>query len=415
MKQLMKKFQLLVLAMLSLIMTTGCSDVINTVNDKNFTPSGHYKNKKGKTFVLTPPGSIKFYIEVSGSMNGFFRTNMPTKFKADLWNVLIQCSRTQKVCVLTNDGDQGMELPMEKFKTFMSAGNFISNASTKIPLMLKTVYDNLNVNSGEVAVLVSDMKYDPVGEVASGVLPALYSSTINEIVGVNGKAICLVGAVSDYLDKNGNDLASGRSPYYYLIIGKDEQVAYVRNVISTILDMRGDFIDNIESGFNYGSPSYKFGIPKNCEQLEDEPTFVNCQDEFTLKLKVNLENYRWLVSDTAAFKKAFEIKALYGSKVQVTNVQIQTDNATNHEYKRISVATVNIKVSQMQIDSDVLEWTLNLPDTDRNRFNEFLVNATNPNDPTKSYSLDEFFKGVFVGGITNKDIKSNFIMVSKNN
>ena len=245
-----------------------------------------------------------------------------------------------------------------------------------------------------------------------------YSTDISKILGEYGKAVSLICATSDFLNKNGQDVANGRSPYYYLILGNSEQVAYMRNGISALLEKNGHFIDNIDSGFDYGKPMFSFGIPNKCEQLDDEPTFVAYEDEdegdtCTVKLKVNLENYRWLTSNEEVFSKSFQVKALYGSVVKVGKIEMETRNITERELKRISTAIVELKISNMATDSEVLEWTIELPDTDYTLFNEFLDGATDENDPTKSYSVMGFIKGVFCGGVVNKKIEPSYILISK--
>ena len=63
----------------------------------------------------------------------------------------------------------------------------------------------------------------------------------------------------------------------------------------------------------------------------------------------------------------------------------------------------------MQSDSEVLEWTLELPDTEYTLFNPFFENANTENDPTKSFSVKDF-----IGGFVNAKLKSNYILISKN-
>lgn len=400
----------------------SCSN-INSVGDSHFDKNGyliHEDSLVEDSFSMREPSRVKFYVEVSGSMNGFFRANRPTNFKRDLWNVMSYYSSiSPEVYVLTDNGDTGMKLRQSEFQNSMNTGAFISSASTRVPMMLETVLHNLDMSNGEVAVLVSDLKYSPVGEAAPEVLLSQYSTDVSKIIGKYGKSVSLVCAVSDYLDANGNDIASRRSPYYYLIFGNAEQVAEVRNEISTLLTNSGSFVDNIDSGFKFGKPKYSFGVPNKCEQLDEEPTFINYEDEepgdtCTIKLKVSLENYRWIVSDTTIFRKAFKVKSLYGSNVRMSNVVIQTDNVTDKDklLSRTSTAIVDLKVSNMSSDSDVIEWTLDLPDTDYTLFNEFFKNATSENDPTKSFSVLDFLKGIFYCG--NNKLDSNYILISRN-
>ena len=403
-----------VIAIFSLLSCEG----VNTVNDPHFDKDGYLLKDTldSSAFKPTPPKSIKFFVEVSGSMNGFFRENSPTKFKEDVWRVLsYYAPAAPDVTILTNEGEQGESIPISSFQTKMNTGAFLSSASTKVPVMLQSIINSIDADAGEVAVLISDMKYSPVGAAAPQVLLTQYSTDISTIFGKFGKAICLVGATSQFLDKNGNSICD-KSPYYFLIIGNQECVAYLRNGISTLLDNNGSFIDNIESGFDYGAPSYAFGIPDNCFQHEEEPTFIGYDPSFndtcTVKLKVNLANYRWAIAREDLFPQAFQCKALYGSEVKVGNIEYQIQNITNKNLVRTAYAIVDLKVCNMAMDSEVIKWTLQLPELDITEFAPYL-DGTDENDVTKSYSLENFIKGMFYGGVVNKSLKPNYILISK--
>lgn len=393
--------------------------VINTNDNPHFTDDGHFKEDSIEVVSETPLSRIKFYVEVSGSMNGFFRANKPTKFKEDVWEI---CSYyepiAQNVTILTNSGNEGASFSMSDFQTKMNTGAFISAASTKVPLMLQSILSTLDANRGEVAVLISDMKYSPVGSAAPNVLITQYSTDVSKILGKFGKSVSLVCATSDYLDRTGHSITE-RSPYYFFIMGNSNAVAEVRDGISTLLKANERFVDNIESGFNYGAPKYSFGIPNKCFQLDDkEPTFIQYEesdgiDTCTVKLKVDLKPYRWLLTDKKYFEEAFKVKSLYGSEVNVGDIKIEVKNITDKKLQRTAEAIVELKLPNIATESEVLEWTLQLPDTDYTLFGEF-CGSTDENDCTKSYSIEAFMKGMFYGGIVNETLKPNYILISKN-
>jgi len=403
---------------MTLFSLLSCGGGVNTVNDPHFDEDGYLLKDTLESSIFTPTHSkrIKFFVEVSGSMNGFFRVNAPTKFKEDVWRVLsYYAPAAPDVTILTNDGNKGKSIPIPSFQTKMNTGAFISSVSTKVPVMLQSIINSIDADAGEVAVLISDMKYSPVGSAAPQVLLTQYSTDISTIFANYGKAICLVGATSQFLDKSGNSICN-QSPYYFLIIGNQEYVADLRNGISTLLDNNGDFIGNIESGFDYGAPSYAFGIPDNCFQHEDEPTFLgydpSYNDTCTVKLKINLANYRWATAREDIFPQAFQCKALYGSEVKVGNIEYQIQNITDKNLIRTAYAIVDLKVCNMAMESEIIEWTLQLPDLDITEFAPYL-DGTDENDVTKSYSLENFIKGMFYGGVVNKSLKPNYILISK--
>lgn len=416
----MKKplFLTIILASIITFCTIFSCTNYNSVADPHFDSDGTYLVvNDSNMFTPESPSRIRFFVEVSGSMNGFFRANVPTNFKTDVWAVTSYFSGLiPTVDILTNDGSIGTQLSLQQFQTAMNTGSFVSSASTKTPIMLKSMIKSLKADADEVAVLVSDMKYSPVGAAAPNVLLSQYSTDISSILGQYGKAICMIAATSDYRDKNGN-VVTPTSPYYYVIIGNDRQVAFMRNAISTLLDNNKHFVDNIESGFNYGQPHYEFGVPLNCYQQNNEPTFVGydseTNDTATVRLKLDIANYRWLMADEEYLREALKVKTLYGSKVEIGSIKFDVKNITEKELKRTAVATIDLKVYNMLgNDADVIEWTLELPDSDISRLTQFF-GATSENDVTKSYSVDDFLKGIFYGGVINKSIKPNYILISK--
>lgn len=402
-----------------MVILVSCSEIINSNNDPHFTEDG-YRIISDSTVTPAPLTRVKFFVEVSGSMNGFFRANQPTDFKKDVWQILSYFSplAPEGVTILTNNGDEGNTYDLSKFQTMMNTGAFVSSASTKVPLMLQTIVSKLDADHGEVAVLISDMKYSPVGAAAPKVLLTQYSTDVSKIFGQYEKAISLVCATSNYLDKKGNSVCDV-SPYYFLIIGNETCVAEMRDGISTLLNNNHRFVDNIESGFHYGRIKESFGIPKKCFQMDlQEPTFVayeeaDTYDTCNIYLKVDLTPYRWIMTDKDYFTRAFKAKTLYGSALVVDDVNIDVQNITDRQLKRTAVATVRLKVFNMPTDSDVIEWTMELPDGDYTLFGPF-CGATTEEDVSKSYSIEDFLAGMFYGGVVNSTLEPNYILVSKN-
>jgi hypothetical protein len=394
----------------------SCSGSVNTNGDPHFDENGCLiKDSTEHKFVSVIPDRIKFYVEVSGSMNGFFRANMPTTFKTDVWQILKYYSAVvDSVTVLTNDGDGGQKIALSQFQGKMNTGAFVSSASTKVPVMLQNIIKDLG--EGEVAVLISDMKYSPVGAAAPQVLLNQYSTDVSSILGNYGKAVSLIGATSEYIGRDGSSLCD-ESPYYFLVLGNPENVVEIRNGISTLLEENKNLIGNIDSGMDYGAPSYSFGIPENVYQMvEGEPAFCgydpSLNDTCTIKLKVDLANYRWAITKKELFVQAFQCKALYGSEVKFGNVDFEIHNITNSKLERTAVAVVDLELCHMATDSEVIEWTLCLPNLDVSEFSDYLY-AKDENDVSKTFSLENFIKGMFHGGVVNKSMMSNYILVSK--
>lgn len=400
------------LTLLILMVVGACSSALNTLGDRHFTKDGTLVEKP--TFAkLDYDSAVKFYVESSGSMNGFFRSGVPTGFKQDVYDIMSYYD-PQEINVMTNDGDVAFQLSLSDFQTAMNTGALQSNASTKIPVMLRSIIGNLKKN--EVAVLVSDMKYSPVGSAAPNVLMTQYAAEVAAIAGSSKKAFSLVCAVSNYVDKQGNSIDV--SPYYYLLIGDQDKVSAVRNGIAIKLQENKRFIDNLEIGYKYATCPYSFGIPKNAVQLGNEPTFYGydeSQGECVISLKLHLEPYRWIMSNKKILEQCFKCKANYGSTVSVDDIQIEECNNVDSKLRRSAIATMRLKVSNMMNDMEVLEWNLKIPYSESTQMDQFLEDATDENDPTKSYSVEDFVKGISQGDIVNIQPKENYILISKNN
>lgn len=67
----------------------ACTLPINTNNHARFTQDGYFVPDSSAIQESTenPLSQVKFYVEVSGSMNGFFRANKQTHFKRDVWEI----------------------------------------------------------------------------------------------------------------------------------------------------------------------------------------------------------------------------------------------------------------------------------------------------------------------------------------
>ena len=405
------------IAISAILFFISCSTPINNINDPHFDENGVYLDSLGATFKAENPSSIDFFVEVSGSMNGFFRANKPTAFKTDVWAIVSNFGNPG-VYVPSNDGKTAVRFTGDQFKARMNAGGFVSTASTQVPAMIETILSKLDYENGSVAVLISDMKYSPVGNSAMAVLLQQYATDIRNIVGkYPGSAYSIIGAYSEYLDARGN-ITCERSPYYYVVIGKDVFVAEIRNCISSILSDQGNYLDNIETGFNYNRPAYDFGVPDNAIQLEGEPTFYNYDvsysDTCKVVLNIDLSDFRWLIaSDEDVLREYLKVKTSYGSEIEIGKIDIQVDNHFGKELKRRAVASVDLKLWNMPMDADVIEWTLNHPEfTVTDSFMK-IQNAAAESDLNGSFSLANFIQGVFQAVQNHWIQEPNRILISK--
>ncbi len=396
-----------------------CSSPINTINDPHFDENGIYLDSLGATFQAIMPTSLDFYVEVSGSMNGFFRANKATAFKTDVWAIVSNFG-SPGVSVLSNTGTQATKYTGDQFRSRMNSGGFVSTAETQVPTMLESILSKLDYENGAVAVLISDMKYSPVGNKTLPVLLQQYATDIRNIVGkYPGNAYSLIGAYSESLDAKGN-VACEKSPYYYLVVGKDVCVAEVRNCITTILSDRENYLDNIETGFDYKRPAYGFGVPDNVIQLGNEPTFYNYDvyysDTCKVVLNLDLSDFRWLVaSDENVLRECLKVKAAYGSEMEIGKINISTNNHNQKKLERLAIASVELKLWNMPMESDVIEWSLEHPEYSVTDTFMQIQNAGTEADLTGSFSLANFIQGVFQAVQNHWDQEPNRILISKSN
>lgn len=396
-----------------------CSSPINSINDPHFDENGVYLDSLGATFQAVMPTSLNFYVEVSGSMNGFFRANRTTAFKTAVWAIVSNFG-SPGVSVLSNSGTQATKYTGDQFRNKMNSGGFVSTAETQVPAMLESILSKLDYENGAVAVLISDMKYSPVGNRALPVLLQQYATDIRNIVGkYPGSAYSLVGAYSEFLDARGN-VTCEKSPYYYLVIGKDVCVAEIRNCITTILSDREDYMDNIETGFDYKRPAYGFGVPDNVIQLDNEPTFYNYDvsysDTCKVVLNLDLSDFRWLVaSDEDVLRECLKVKAAYGSEMEIGKINISTNNHNQKKLERLAVASVELKLWNMPMEADVIEWSLDHPEYSVTDTFMQIQNAAAEADLTGSFSLANFIQGVFQAVQNHWNQEPNRILISKSN
>lgn len=416
MKLLLGSNACLFAALFSALLMNACSSPINSINDPHFDKDGHCLDSLEGTFHSTDPASLAFYVEVSGSMNGFFRANRPTAFKSDVWNILSHYGNPG-VSVLSNDGSDVRRYSSERFRQFMNEGRFVSTAETRVPTMLQTIISNLDWRSGKVAVLISDMKYSPAGSSSMKVLLEQYSTDISSVFNAHkGLAAALICAQSEYIAKNGESVCD-KSPYYYLVLGKDSQVASVRNCIQTLLADKDRFVDEVEAGFDYGQVPFGFGQPHNAIQLSGEPTFYNFDrsysDTCTVRLNLDLSDFRWIIADEQQLRNNLKVSTVYGSLAEVGQITILSDNHFDKSLKRRSIAIAEIKVYDMPLGADVIEWNLNQPEFTITPTFATMLNASQEGDYSGSFSVSNFIQGMF-GALRNTWSNSeNRILISK--
>lgn len=394
----------------------GCVKYLNPNELPCFDKEGNYKEKV-VTFTSKAPSEIKFYVEVSGSMNGFFRSNKPTQFKKDVWSVFSDfSSMTEGVNIFVNQGASPITIGLNDFRNKMNTGAFVSGASTDVPDMLHRILEYVDCTKSEVGILVSDMKYDPVGKSDIAVRLQQYSEDIRNMMANSHKALCLIVAKSEFLDKSGNIVCED-SPYYYLVIGKPENVVWIRNFVCTLLSHDKHFVDYIEWGIDYKSPKVSIEDP---DYLSTENAHVlgGFDDDCSIVLNLDITDYPWMFENPDTLIKYLSIKSeedLDIKKLTKKDITYDIKKDDGKQLKRTANAKIKLHLSDMYDDADVIGISLNTPELflPNKEFAMFL-GADNPNDVSKTYSMEQFLTGCYVSMERFRDHKPIHILISKN-
>ena len=419
MKKIIVVMALVMIALLIISSVGGCSVCSNPTHVKWFGEDGRLIEDTSLTnkdsFLIRMPSKVHFYMEASGSMNGFLRGGVPTDFKKDVWQVINYYSNhIPYISVLSSDngGTKAVKFSVSQFQNPFNSGGFVCGQSTHLHNMIKDIMSDFDSDNDEVAVFVSDMEYDPVGAVAPQVLASVFATDIATTFAHFRKSASLVAAISNSVDKQGN-IQTTQRPYYYLIMGKAECVASVRNCISSMLDTNNHFIDNIETGFDYGNVPYSISSFSGCVQVGKDPSFHSITSAgCKIVLGLKLENYRWLLStDKDVMQRSFKISSLNGTKVTVDSISYDIKNVVDNQLKRDATALVHISVHQMPYDCDILKWYLDIPVTDNSRFAHLFTDT--PNSLEQTFSLKEFIIGMFRASLVCTYGKENYIHISK--
>lgn len=416
MKQHMERLGACVAVLLVLAVLLACRGTVNTTGSKFFNEDGTSREKP-KTFVSSQPKEVKFYVEVSGSMNGFFRSNQATKFKNDMWSVVTDFVPSDgEVNVFAEQNAAAAKVPVNAFRDGMNKGAFVSGSSTDVPDMLSRMLDDIDAKSSEVGVLISDMKYDPVGNSALKALLSQYSTDIRNIMTRHANvAVCLIAATSEYLGKNGEELAAD-SPYYYLVVGDKANVVFMRNFIASLLKDKGTFVDEIEWGIDYLAPSVKVGDEDYLTEIEEDKSYGDFDDECTVTLDIDITNYPWAFENRKYLAEHLTVSSAEGTEAAVNAKGIKYDISYDDgkQLKRTAIAKVPVRIWNMYEDSDVFEITLNCPETQvpNNGFCRYL-GSEDVNDVSKTFSMEGLLGGFYSSMLRFKNPYPVHILVSK--
>lgn len=387
------------------------------------------------------PDKISLYIESSGSMNGLFRPNYSTKFQYDI-SAILTCSELANIItgvnIFNNKGDGVRQYEPSEFRIKMNRGDFVSNQSTFIPAMIKTMLNDVDSCACDVAVLISDMKYSPVqpnGTVSQTDIEQ-YELDIKNLFGRRFEdtdmSVSLICCESNYLNIHGQELCA-EFPYYLVLVGSALKVAWTRNQIIEELNEKNNLMGCIDFNINYGCPKYTIlpdeiigAIPNNNELTSylsgrHRSSIVGFDDSFQPVNVVLGINYRHLpqILVTSIQPEDFSISSHWGSNVdaKIVNVDCDRTHKSSSEHSFVSpnmYVTVELTGLNMY-DDDVVKIKLDSKSQNIEWINKY-YGATREGELGRTYLLESFIRGVNIAKPSyNIQNSSMCIFVSRDN
>lgn len=408
----------------SLVFMIFCGCDVNTEGHPAFAQDGklvhQYEHPQSSA-----PSSVQFYIEASGSMNGFFRRNQPTQFKSDVWAVVSDFPGViDSLLLFQNMNADPSSININSFKNQMNTGELVSSLSTEVPTMIKKIITDLDSSKCEVAVLISDMKYSPSGVGGPKVLLQEYRTEIRNVFKDKKYSINLIGAKSTFYNAH-DKIDTDESPYYFLVIGKQSGVSSVSDKVIKSLEHGKTFLGNMNFNSDYKTPNYSALPFKDVKNMINKFysdayytfTYYSEDDGATFWVAMNIKHLPYQERKAETIKQMIQAKSAYGARIEVLDIQNKLDIG-NLQDQRIAAKVdadlfIKIKVSQLPFSSDVVELIIKDKDVDQTWITPFF-GAVKESDNSKSYSIEEFIKGLELGTTKYPYQKSPlYILISK--
>lgn len=393
----------------------GCSS-LNEPQIEPFDKDGIIKQSYIDNFYFErEPSNIRFYVESSGSMNGLFRKGQSTAFKYDVSAILFDPEMKDKINGISLFGNNAEILTefdtTEEFRKRMNAGEFVSQASTVVPGMLRRIVDDLNNSVCDMAVFISDMKYSPIGP-GLKVSMNQYSLEIQDIFSsLPDKAVSLISCESDFIAANGTVL-SNVFPYYFTIIGEPAKVAWLRNELMATLSHSNRVQGCMDFAVNYGCPNYtalpstSIGMVRNSHEFLNDTlvnshssSFTTFDDAMHPAEVIMAVNYRHIPLDVinSLSESDFRVTSYWGvTKASLSimpNSYIPIADAALLQYVN---PNVYLKLTVTGLDNykeDVLKIQL-LNRLEKGTFIEKYFGAVKEDELDKTLSIDGFIDGL---------------------
>jgi hypothetical protein len=213
---------------------------------------------------------VNMFLETSGSMAGFMSAKANgTDFQTELWSVVDGLQRG------VNDGiglfqvrsksEPLIAIAVNDFKKRLNTGGFQSTKSTDIPEMLDSIFTKMG--SHTVSVLVSDLIFSP--ENGNGAQIKQITTDIRGRFKAKNRSSVLIQLKSDFYQKKKIEA----SPYYIWVIGEQNEVDAVANLIRSLLQTPVNEVD-----FDLEHIRPKFSILPSISQVPNASPMACPQD-----------------------------------------------------------------------------------------------------------------------------------------
>lgn len=383
---------------LTVLFPTSCKKSVNP-NYPNFDKNGiknsivYYQDEM--------PSHIQFYVETSGSMNGLYRPKKATKFKYDMCSVLSEFVNADTIKAFTNNSNV-INIPIEQFINLMNNGGLNSTKSTDILIMLKHILSDLTDTTKvtDVAVFVSDMKNEPYGAT-----PATLDQYAIEIKKLFKKypnfSVSIIGFESEYIFPSGN-ITCKEFPYYMIIIGTSNKVAWTRNSIMNINNINSKGC--IDYNVDYACPKYSViptsikGMQRNNFEVKEKQKMCYCLTTYydimaECVVSINGRHFPNQITDDSFIiltkwpttKVSYKVKNNYvPSNVPANRVIIDEINPN---------IFIELNINALDVYCDVISLSIKNNKQDKEWIKKY-YGANNAANLSKTVSIEGFIKGL---------------------
>lgn len=199
---------------------------------------------------------INFFLETSGSMEGFMPANVKTTtdFQVLIPDILSRSQgnyQTNLYTIFDSESKFKKENVNNVITNVIPKGDFKWSGNTYVPVMLDSIQRYLD--SDRVNIFISDCIYSPVSTNVK--MTAQTIAEIREVVQPIAKnyATVIYMVKSTYFPKNS---AAAQSPYYLIMQGKQENLVAVEQMIQKSLRTFHQNFEEIQFGDKYQLPYY---------------------------------------------------------------------------------------------------------------------------------------------------------------